>query len=92
MKKGDMVFGINQSGMVGGGIVEGVLNKDDLVIGYLPCTDETHPCYELYMGPKDRTKSTSIFDYRLFEVEQVFATYDEANKFYFAEKLAGRLK
>lgn len=93
MKRGDIVYGINQSGMVGGsGVVEGVFNKDDLVTGYMEGTDETHPCYELYMGPKNRNESTSIFDYRLFEVEQVFATFEEANKFYFAEKLAGRLK
>ncbi len=93
MKKGDIVYGINQRGMVGGRIEKGILNKDEIVTGYANHSNSVGlPCYELYMGPKDRRNSLSIFDYRLFEVEQVFATFEEANKFYFAEKLAGRLK
>jgi len=91
MKKGDIVFGINQSGMVGGGIMKGMLERT--LMGYTDYSgEEGRRCYELYMGPEDRTKSTSIFDFRLFEIKQVFATFEEANKFYFAEKLAGRLK
>lgn len=93
MKKGDTVYGINQSGMTGGGgIVKGILTKDDLVTGYTLNGDKGYPCHELYVGPKDRTKSVSIFDHRLFDADQVFATFEEANKFYFAKKLAGRLK
>ncbi len=92
MRKGDIVYVINQRGMAGGIVVKGVLERDNVVTGYKMGSDEEYPCYKLYMGPEDRAKSTSIFNYRLFDVDQVFATYDEANKFYFAEKLAGRLK
>jgi len=89
MKKGDTVYGVNQSGMVGKGVVKGILNSDELVTGYSHDLPEGEPCYEVYVGTKNGYKSTSIFDTRLFSVKDLFPTYEEAHQRYFFKKLSG---
>ncbi len=89
MKKGDTVYGVNQSGMSGKGVVKGILDCDELVTGYSHADPEGEPCYQLYVGPKDRSESTSMFDTRLFSVGDVFPTYEEAHQRYFLKKLSG---
>ena len=88
MKFGDTVYGINQSGMVGEDIIKGILNRTNIA-GYYNNSDKSRICHELYVGPEDKSKSDSIFDYRLFEIEEVFATHEEAKKRYFVKTLAG---
>lgn len=89
MKKGDTVYGVNQSGMIGKGVIKGILDSDELLTGYSHDSPKGKPCYQVYVGPKDRNKSTSIFDTRLFSVGDVFPTYEEAHQRYFFQKLSG---
>ena len=88
MRKGDTLYGVNQSGMIGEGVVKGILHRTN-INGYYFDSDVPQPCHELYTGPKDRSKSDSIFDYRLFNITHVFTSHEEANKCYFLQVLSG---
>lgn len=89
MKKGDTVYGVNQSGMVGKGVVKGILDSDELVTGYSHADPEGEPCYQVYVGAENGQKLTSIFTTRLFSIGDVFPTYKEAHQRYFFKKLSG---
>ena len=88
MKIGDTVYGINQPGMVGEGVVIGTVHRIN-VAGFSYASEESHLCHELYTGPEDRSKSNSIFDYRLFNIEDVYEIHEEAKKRYFVMALTG---
>lgn len=88
LAKGDTVFCVNQAGMIGGNVVKGILIRNETVTGYEYSDIDGHSCYEVRM-PSDEDKDVEIFNPRLFRVEDVFTTHDEAIKQYFVKALAG---
>lgn len=88
MRKGDTVFCVNQSGMLGGKIVKGIITQAGTVTGYNSSDPHGHPCYEVRM-PVDEDKNVEMFNPRLFDVEDVFTTHREATKCYFVRAIAG---
>lgn len=88
MRKGDTVFCVNQSGMIGDNVVQGILTHNGTVTGYDFFGDDERFCYEVRM-PVDEDKDVEIFNPRLFDIEDVFMTRREAIKRYFVRAIAG---
>lgn len=89
MREGDTVFCVNQSGMVGDNIVKGILTHNGTKLGYAYSDSHGYPCYLVRMPSSDEDKDVTMFNPRLFRIEDVFTTHDEATKHYFIKALAG---